>query len=204
MAESYDEIVKKWYVRLRGDFTNLLLDKYRKSNMRLEDVENIYQDVFIAIKKNLQEGRIATDTSWSSYIMTVGLNMASKQYRRLGLSRSIDEPSPDEKDTPSATLKKIDNILQSMAEDPADIYNDPDAQSVLGDELIHTPEPCASLIRLHYYSGMKDAEIAALFPRYSSASTVKVTRSRCMKDLVYRVKSALYRAGIIDVKPVKK
>lgn len=204
MAESYDEIVRKWYVRLRGDFTNLLLDRYRKTNMRLEDVENIYQDVFISIKKNLQEGRIAANTSWSSYIMTVGLNMASKQYRKVGRSQSIDEPDDDDKYTPSATLKRIDDILNSMSEDDTDIYKDPEAHSVLGDELIHTPEPCASLIRMHYYSGMKDAEIANLFPRYSSASSVKVTRNRCMKDLIYRVKLALYYAGIIDEKPFKK
>lgn len=204
MAESYDEIVRKWYVRLRGDFTNLLLDRYRKTNMRLEDVENIYQDVFIAIKKNLQEGRIAANTSWSSYIMTVGLNMASKQYRKVGKSQSIDEPGDDDKNTSSATLKRIDDILNFMSEDDTDIYNDPEAHSVLGDELIHTPEPCASLIRMHYYSGMKDAEIANLFPRYSSASSVKVTRNRCMKDLIYRVKLALYYAGIIEEKPFKK
>ena len=40
------------------------------------------------------------------------------------------------------------------------LYKDPEAQALLGDELTHTPEPCASIIRKTYFSDMTDAEIA--------------------------------------------
>ena len=69
MAETYEEIVQKWYMRLRGDFTDLLMDKYKKTNMRLADAENIYQDIFIAIHQNIEEGLIGTNCDWSNYII---------------------------------------------------------------------------------------------------------------------------------------
>lgn len=33
MAETYEEIVKKWYMKLRGNFMNLMMDKYKNTNM---------------------------------------------------------------------------------------------------------------------------------------------------------------------------
>ena len=61
MEETYEEIVRKWYMKLRGNFTSILMDRYKKTNMRLADAENIYQDIFIAIHRNIQEVRIGTN-----------------------------------------------------------------------------------------------------------------------------------------------
>ena len=51
---------------------------YTKHILSLYDAENLYQDTFIAVQENLMLGRIKEDTSWSGYIMTIGMNMASK------------------------------------------------------------------------------------------------------------------------------
>ena len=216
MAETYEEIVKKWYVRLRGSFTDLLLDKYKKTNMRLEDAENIYQDVFIAIHQNLQEGHIGSDWDWSNYIIRVGLNMASKKYRMIARTDSLDEVDSEEREKLSARAERIQRVSDLLKEMPSEeeqeLYKDPEAQALLGDELTHTPEPCASIIRKTYFSGMSDAEIAEEVPPYcdngkplsDNAKAVKARRWLCMQDLVYRVKLALYNAGIINEKPEKK
>ncbi|MDE6792347.1 MAG: hypothetical protein K2J48_04620, partial [Muribaculaceae bacterium] len=68
MENTYEEIVRKWYLQLRPNFTTLLLERYKNSNLTLADVENIYQDIFIAIHKNLKDNRIKPDTNWDSYI----------------------------------------------------------------------------------------------------------------------------------------
>ena len=214
MEETYEEIVQKWYMRLRGHFTNILMDKYKKTNMRLADVENIYQDVFIAIHQNIEEGRIGTNWDWSNYIIRIGLNLASKKYRRIGRLDSLNETDPEDGEKLSAKAKKIDDILKELPsqEGEPDIYNDIEAQALLGDELTNTPEPCASIIRKTYFSNMSDAEIAEEVSPYrdngkSLAVNAKAVRARrwlCMRDLVYRVKLALYNAGIIDEKPEKK
>ena len=214
MAETYEEIVQKWYMRLRGNFTDILMDRYKKTNMRLADAENIYQDIFIAIHQNLQEGRIGSNWDWSNYIIRIGLNMASKKYRVIGKSDSFDETDPEDGEKLSAKAQRISEILKELPtqEGEPELYNDPKAHALLGDELTHTPEPCASIIRKTYFSGMSDAEIAEEVAPYrdngkpltDNAKAVKARRWLCMRDLVYRVKLALYNAGIIDEKPEKK
>lgn len=209
MSESYEEIVKKWYKKLRPNFIDCLMDKYKGSKMRLEDAENIYQDVFIAIYENIAKGNIRENTSWSSYIMTIGLNMATKKYRGLNKTSSLTESvgnkdGGDDGDSSEVLAKEVVKEIQKLADDEPDLYSDPEAQALLGEELIHTPEPCASIIRYTYFSGLKDKEITEELDKYNSAQAVKAKRYQCMKDLIYRVKLSLYHAGIIDTKPERR
>lgn len=214
MAETYEEIVKKWYTMLRGNFTELLMDRYKNTNMRLADAENIYQDIFVAIHRNMQEGRIGANWDWRNYIIRVGLNMASKKYRIDGRTDSLDETDPEDDEKLSAKAQKITDILKELPTQEGEpiLYKDQEAQALLGDELTHTPEPCASIIRKTYFSDMTDAEKAEEVAPYrdngkplaDNAKAVKARRWLCMRDLVYRVKQALYNAGIIDEKPEKK
>lgn len=214
MKETYEEIVRKWYLKLRGNFTTLLMDKYGNTNMRLADAENIYQEIFLAIHRNLEDGRIKENTDWRRYIVTVGLNMASKEYRHIGKMDSVDEKDTEDTEKLSAKARRVSDLLQELPSEEGGmpLYKDPEAQEVLGDELVHTPEPCASIIRLSYYSDMTDAEIAQAVEPYrsngkfaaSNAKAVKARRWLCMQDLIYRVKNALFQAGIIDDKPVKR
>lgn len=98
MAQNYEDIVRDWYNRLRPEFLRRLTAKY--SGLSLYDAENIYQDTFIAIQENLMRGRIKEDTSWSSYIMTIGMNLASKEWRKVGkidsADRGFDDDEPPE------------------------------------------------------------------------------------------------------------
>ena len=214
MEETYEDIVNKWYVNLRRNFTDLLMSKYKKTNMRLTDAENIYQDVFIAIHDNLRQGRIGSNWDWKNYIIRIGLHMASKRYRTIGITDSIDETAPEAEGELSARARRINDILNELPEldGDTDLYNDAEAKSLLGDELTHTPEPCASIIQMTYFRDMSDAEIAEELPPYCdngksasvNAKAVKARRWLCMNDLIYRVKLALFNAGIIDVKPEKK
>lgn len=65
MTETYEDIVRKYYKEMRHNFIDLLMEKYKKSKMRQEDAEDIYQSIFIAIQENLMFGRIKENTSWS-------------------------------------------------------------------------------------------------------------------------------------------
>lgn len=199
----YEQIVLQWYERLRHDFIDALMARYKNSKMRMEDAENIYQDVFMAIHDNLAEGRVSDDTAWRSYIMRIGLNMASKKYREISRLDNA-QAKEGEDDSLEGCITKVREMLRQLPEEEYNMYTDPDTQAVLGEELMRTPEPCASLIRLHYYAGLKDSEILEEMPQYSSRSSVKVVRNRCMKEFIYRVKLGLYTAGIITVKPERR
>ena len=202
MAQEYEEIVRQWYNRLRPEFLRRLTAKY--SGLSLYDAENLYQDTFIAVQENLMLGRIKEDTSWSSYIMTIGMNMASKAWRKIGKTDSTDEGFDDEVEPKSSTARKVEELLKTLPDSEGEppLYKDPEAQSLLGDELIHTPEPCGSIIRLFYYEDLSMEEIAEEIG-YKNATTAKAKKSQCMTDLIKRVTDALNRAGF-DVKPKKR
>ena len=186
MAQNYEDIVREWYTRLRPEFLRRLTAKY--SSLSLYDAENLYQDTFIAVQENLMRGRIKEDTSWSNYIMTIGMNLASKAWRKIGKTDSTDEGFDD--DTGSKTARKVQELLKALPddEDEKPLYKNEEALSLLGTELTHTPEPMDEIAE----------EIG-----YRNATTAKAKKSQCMTDLIKRVADALRRAGF-DVTPKKR
>lgn len=198
MAHNYEDIVRDWYNRLRPVFLRRLTQQY--PSLTLGDAENLYQDTFIAIYDNLLADRVRQDTSWDSYIMTIGLNLANKAMRKLSVTDNIG--SEDDENCKNATAHKVESLLKSMPEDEISLSDNLEVQSLLGNELTHTPEPCASIIRYFYYEGMSMDEIADEIG-YRNAQTAKAKKSQCMTDLIKRVTDALNRAGF-DIKPKKR
>lgn len=194
MDNKYEEIVRKYYKRYQEKFLKILAAKYPA--LTLFEAENLYQDTFLAIHENLAQGRIKEDTSWSSYIITIGLNLASKAMRKVGKTDSIDE-SRDEDDSTSITARKAEDLLKDVPDEEITLYQNQEAQSLLGDELTHTPEPCASIIRLFYYEDLSMDQIAEEIG-YRNARTAITRKNQCMKDLINRVKKTLHLAGITD------
>lgn len=198
MAHNYEDIVRDWYNRLRPAFLRRLTQQY--PSLTLGDAENLYQDTFIAIYDNLLADRVRQDTSWDSYIMTIGLNLANKAMRKLSVTDNIG--SEDDENCKNATAHKVESLLKSMPEAEISLSDNLEVQSLLGNELTHTPEPCASIIRYFYYEGMSMDEIADEIG-YRNAQTAKAKKSQCMTDLIKRVTDALNRAGF-DIKPKKR
>lgn len=190
MQETYEDIVRKWYIRLRPAFMHCLIQRY--SALTLADADDLYQDTFIAIQKNLMEGRVKENTSWSSYIIQIGMNMASKQMRHIGITDSID--SAEENVGANKTAKRAEDLLKSMPTEEHSLYDNPEADALLGQELAQMPEPCSTIVRLFYYEQRKMEEIADAIG-YKNADTAKAKKNQCMKRLIERVKAAFQRAG---------
>ena len=191
MQESYEDIVRKWYVKLQPRFRAMISKNCPM--LRMYEADDLYQDTFIAVHENLLAGRIKENTSWSSYILTIGLNLARKQYRHDSITDSAEGDGTD-----GGTAKIAHNVrayIESLS-DGDSLFKNQDAQSKLGDELTRTPEPCGSIIRLFYYSGLSMDKIAELVG-YKNAQTAKAKKSQCMKDLIRRVKESFQRSGII-------
>lgn len=203
MTECYEEIVRNWYEKLRPEFATLLMNRYHGTNMRPEDVENIYQDTFVAVYDNLKRGKVEENSSWRSYIMRIGLNLASKQYRLIGITDSVNEDDSDDETCTGAVARNVEIILNELSNEDESLYRNPKAHKILSNELALIPEKQASLIRFRYFSGLKDAEILEEMPQYSSVASVKVTRNRAMKELSGRVKRSLLLAGLITEGPSK-
>lgn len=204
MAQTYEDIVRKWYnnKEFRLKYQKFLLSRYPK--MRLEVAENLYQDTFKAIQENLMLGRIKENTSWNSYIMTIGLHLANKKMRELGKTDSIDATYDDgeDDDVPNKAARTVENLLKVLPdEEEQPFVKNPEAHAILGNEIAHTPEPCASIIKLFYYEDLSMAEIAEEIG-YKNAATAKAKKNQCMNDLINRIMKPLRQAGF-DVVPKK-
>lgn len=201
MEDNFEDVVLKYYNRLREPFMRKLTQQY--PSMRLDTAKDLYQNAFIAVHDNIQQGKVRPNTDWHAYILTIGLNMASKKMRHSGRTYTFWAASDDDNDGDNGRLlRKVEAILKDMSGEDGALYNNPEVLSHLGNELKHTPEPCGKIIRLFYYSGatMKDiAEETGL----KNAQTAKAKKSQCMANLRLRVMDALRRAGF-DVTPKKR
>jgi len=130
MQENYEEIVRKWYNKLRPLFQNTLKTCYK--SLSYDAIEDIYQESFIAVHENLLRGRIKENTSWSSYIIQIGLNLASKDSRHSGKTDSMDNSPVYDEDGQSALSKKVERLLAVDAESEETIYTDKEALKILG------------------------------------------------------------------------
>lgn len=194
MEETYEDIVRKWYNKVRPLFVNTL--KKRFTSLSYDDIEDLYQQAFLAVHDNLQAERVREDTSWSSYIIQIGLNLATKELRHAGKTGSIYESSGDNDEGHQQISKTVEQLLSELTTDDEPLYQNIDALSLLGDELNHTPEPCNSIIRLFYYDDMSMEEIAVAV-NFKNAITAKSKKSQCMKTLIERVKRSFKAAELI-------
>lgn len=172
-------------------------------SMRLDIAEDLYQEAFLAVQDNLQKGKVRENTDWNAYILTIGFNMASKDYRRSGITDNFATTENKDEDAGNSSLfQRVETLLKEMPEEDVALCNNIEVLSNLGNELDHTPEPCAKIIRLYYYSDASMEEIAEE-TGLKNAQTAKAKKSQCMSDLIRRVTEALRRAGF-DISPKKR
>ena len=187
MNDYYEDVVRNLYVNLRPKFIRVLTAKY--PSIRLDEAEDLYQDAFIAVKDNMERGKVRENTSWDAYIIQIGINLTNKYLRKSQITDSMDEY--EENGTPN----KFASILNTSTEDEEAELQTMEVQAILGNELEHSPGRCHEILRLSYYTSLDLTKIAEEVG-LKNAGSVKVTKSRCMKDLIDRVKNAVRLIGI--------
>lgn len=189
--ESYEEIVNKWYLKLQKDFINSMMTRYANSKLKKEDAENIYQDVFIAIKENYTLGKIKDNTSWRNYIWRIGMNMASKQYRGLENIEKFDNGFDLTGD-----FKEYEKISKYLDYADNSGYSD-EMVDIVNDEMAKMTPAQRELMVSHYVYDMKDSEIACEEEfEYKSTDSVKVVRNRYFRQFRDRVRERCEQEGL--------
>lgn len=174
MKNNYEEIVNrfadptgKFFQRFRNT-----LKKYRPT-LSEDGIKDVYQDSFIEAQKNLMAGRIRENTSWNSYLISIGLNLASHEYREFGRTERIENPDINE---------------EEIAE-----YNTPEVQTVFGEVLSFMKEKCRKILEWTLYDRLSTKEIAITLN--STADSIKTQRNQCKKTLVDIVRAKLKSLG---------
>lgn len=200
MAASFNEMVGEWYVKMHGEFIGVLLEKYRNSGLRREDAEDIYQEVYMSIRENMEKGRVADATTWKSYIMKIGFNMASKKYGVISKFDSMDEGW----DSEERDMRAYERFLSQTDEDDYSIYRDEDVMRILEEEMGRMPEAHSRIIILTYFEGMSDARIVEVQDRFKNTKSVKAKRCQLMKQLGQRVRSRCLEEGLLGSEREKR
>lgn len=191
MEETYQDIVLQWYNKVRPLFVNTLRSRF--CELDYDTIEDLYQESFLAVYENLQAGKVRENTSWQSYIIGIGIKQAFKLLRHK--TETIYEYDNSDADGQLQISRVVEKILSERVEEES-VYNNIEAQGLLGEELNFTPEPCNKIIRLFYYDGMSMEDIATAV-NFRNATTAKSKKSQCMKSLTERVKACFKRAEII-------
>lgn len=187
MENYYEDIVCELYSNLRPKFIRILTAKY--PSIRLDEAEDLYQDAFIAVKDNMERGKVRDNTSWEAYIIQIGINLTNKYLRKVQMTDSRAESEE------SGKPNRFVTFLKTLTEDDEGELQSMEVKAILGNELEHSPGRCHKILRLFYYVSLDLTEIAEEVG-LKNAGSVKVTKSRCMKDLIDRVKNAVRLCGI--------
>lgn len=184
--EDFSQIVTNWFVSLRNPFINYIHKAL--PILSLDEIEDIYSDTFIAIRKNLMDGNVASGTKWKAYIFQIGYNMAVNKAKQS--SRFVQVKEMTSNDDIDAT-NRFETYL-SLKEVMEDEENETKAQrlSILEREIKYLPEPCETILKDYYYGGFSMTEIMSEI-HYQSTDSVKSMKNRCMNKLRERIKLAL-------------
>ena len=175
-TQQYAEIVKR-FADPQGEFFQHFRNTLKKYRPALSDdnIDDLYQESFIAAQKNLMEGRIRENTSWNSYLISIGLNLATHEYRQFG---KYDNVEPN-----------VDYSEEEVAE-----YNTPEVQHVFGEVLSFMNDKCRKILEWTLYvPRLSNEEIAAAFN--STPRSIITQRNRCKNKLVDLVRAKLTSMG---------
>lgn len=184
--EDFSQIVTNWFVSLRNPFINYIHKALPV--LELDEIEDIYSETFIAIRKNLLEGNVASGTKWKAYIFQIGYNMAvNKAKQSIRFVQVKEMPSNDDIDA----TDRFETYL-SLQEVMEEEDNETKSQrlSILEREIKYLPDPCETILKDYYFGGFSMSEIMSEI-HYQSTDSVKSMKNRCMNKLRERIKLTL-------------
>lgn len=184
--EDFSQIVTNWFVSLRNPFINYIHKALPV--LGLDEIEDIYSETFIAIRKNLLEGNVASGTKWKAYIFQIGYNMAVNKAKQSIRFVQVKEMTSNDDIDATDRFETYLSLQEVMEEED----NETKSQrlSILEREIKYLPEPCETILKDYYYGGFSMSEIMSEI-HYQSTDSVKSMKNRCMNKLRERIKLAL-------------
>ena len=144
-------------------------------SMSRTDCEDVFQDAFIVLHKNIIEGKLTNLTSsLSSYFHGICKNKAYEKMRSMGKEiHIIDEGPGSTKD--EFEDERIDRLL-ALEDDTEQL--EARKEAIVRELVTNLPEPCDKILWGFYRDGFSMNTLAKLY-NYNSEGSVKVTKHRC-------------------------
>lgn len=186
---------------MMGKYSNTALDAFMKSqrdktitylqrnfSVSKDECEDIFQDSFIILYQNAQEGKLDNLTSSvATYFMAICRNKTMELLRTKGkyVYSTIDD---DIHKSTTFLENKINKVL-SFDDDDAPIEQ---KEALVRDIVKDLPSPCNELLWGFYRDGLSMRELAERYG-YSNENTVKVTKHRCCDKFKKRFREMFHK-----------
>lgn len=161
-----------------------LLFLQNQFSLPTEDCEDIFQEAFIVLYHNIQEGKLDELTSsLSTYFIAICKNKALEILRSKNKYASLNEsdnlmPFSDQQVEKLLAYDTEDTLLQEQKETLV--------RTIVSD----LPSPCNELLWGYYRDGLSMKALAERY-NYASESAVKVTKHRCCEKFRNRFKESI-------------
>lgn len=190
------------YQEMRFGFASILLKSFANSNIRTEDIEDIFQESLVVLMRKVKDGSfVATrDGAMFSYLVEIGSRLTQNFLRK---KRAL------------ASDKAVTISLNRHKEEETSISVDEKQQTQ--DEFLDRafdllPSSCKSLLKYFYWEHKPMDEIASILGM-RNADSAKTKKSKCMNkfkeiaaQLIEReefaedaVRAAVERAALRDL-----
>ena len=142
----------------------------RKFGVLETDAVDIYQDVIIAFRDNIVNGKLQKlDSTIRTYLFSIGKFMIYKFFNRRNHEISINE-------------KDIKDLKEEFDFSYYDKIDDNKYQKLVKTGFNELTETCYEVLLLYYYNGLTLEEIQT-YLGYDNYNVVKSQKSRCLRSL---------------------
>lgn len=192
--ETYEEIVSRWYEELHDPFVNLI--KSRFNGLFFDEIEDIYQETFLAVHENLHRGSIEADTNWRAYIMRIGLNQTMTYCKAKGKFVTASQAGGDDDDERPDWLSEmapLETLVDETTDDPKERER---MIAVMNGIMGSLTGKCRDLLPSFYYARMSMEEICQELG-YANTDSAKSQRLKCFNKLKLAVRARLKQMEMI-------
>lgn len=138
------------------------------------DCEDVFQEAFIVLYKNITEGKLSLSSSLSTYFIGICRNKAHERLRAKGKELNIIDEFPNTtKD--EFEDERIDRLL-ALEDNTEQI--EARKEAVVREIVSKLPSPCDKILWGFYRDGFSMKTLAKMY-NYKSEGSVKVTKYRC-------------------------
>ena len=178
-ASSFSNSPINFYKEFEPRFITSMMNQFPA--MRREDIEDLYQDTFIMVIRQFNEGKTTADTDWWAYIRKVGFNQMSKKLRG-GVKSVVSIDDNDNAEGVSSNMLEMERVLNAAAEVEVSPLVKEEKYVAIETVLASLPEKVSGLINDKYYLNLSDKDLAQKWG-YANSATVKAKRFQIMKKV---------------------
>lgn len=138
------------------------------------DCEDVFQEAFIVLYRNITEGKLTLTASLSTYFIGICRNKAYEKMRAKGKEINIIDEFPNTtKD--EFEDERIDTLI-ALEDDTEQI--EARKEAIVREIVSNLPSPCDKILWGFYRDGFSMKTLAQMY-NYKSEGSVKVTKHRC-------------------------